>query len=391
MKPKNNYNIDTESDTLFIAKKAKDHQLKDDKIVNATVGSIYHDDHTFYHYESVKSAIQTLDHTYPYTLSTGNDLERLVFESWILRHNYAFKHDSVLSIGGTGALHIGFDSYLNAGDLVISGIPMWSNNYTMLEHLKIELWTFPLFNGNHFNFEALKNKVELAKGKFKRIMILMNDPAHNPSGYQMTKEEWTTLLRYTNEVLNTQDILIMNDMAYLDFSESGRDIFKVLETELKSLLFLAAFSGSKSFSLYGARTGMLMAISNDKEEIETFKEAAIYVARATYSLPSSFGFKVIHDVLTIPKYKEMYLTELNDIKSLLTQRAVLLKQTLDNKNIPYFPYHGGFFLTIQHEHPIQLLADFQSNGIYGIPVEHGLRLAISSLTLKDIERLEALL
>ena len=64
---------------------------------------------------------------------------------------------------------------------------------------KIE--TYQLFDENgNFNFEDFRSKVlELAKTQ-KNVVLILNEPSHNPTGFRMTYEEWVNLMAFFKSI-----------------------------------------------------------------------------------------------------------------------------------------------------------------------------------------------
>ena len=389
MKPKKDYRIDPELDTLFIAKKARAHQLKDHTVVNATLGSFYDEQKNFYHFQTVENAIHHISKEYPYTPTEGIPG---VSERWLERLSngpLTIPHESLLTNGGTGALYVAFDCYLSEHDCVITPIPTWNNNYAMLSHLNVPLKTFKGYHDGAFDVTHLKEMIDQALLDHEKVMVLLNDPAHNPTGYSFSKETWLDILSLLNSYGLKDRIILMVDMAYVDFAELDYNMFQVFQTSLGDLTLLAAISGSKSYSLYGARAGMLVCMSKDLKRVTRFKEAALYSARSSYSLPSSFPAKVI-DYLHQTSMAS-YTEELTHLKTMLKERSQALIHVLNTLKIPYFTYHHGFFITIQDDHPHTRYQQFEEKGIYTIPVEGGIRFAVSSLNAHDLHRIEDIL
>jgi len=382
LKPKLDYVIDPALDTLFISKEAREKQLTHEHVINATLGSFYDDHKNFYEFDVIKNAIKNMDTSYPYSPTEGiahiglRWLERLATKS------FNMPHDMILTLGGTGALYLGFDSYLSASDCVISAIPMWNNNYVMLKHLNIPLRTFEGFIEGKFDLNALKQTLDIALEMHQKVMVLINDPAHNPTGYSLKEDEWISIMLLLESYGLKERILLMVDMAYLDFATLTYNPFLLWQSHLKELTILAALSASKSYSLYGARAGMLLCMSHDIQKVKAFKIATVFSARATYSLPSSFPFKLIDHVHE--HSLSLYHDELTDLKALLEKRSEQLLHILNNHQIPYYTYHHGFFVTIFIDNPPLYFETLKQKGIYTIPVEKGLRFAVSALNHHDL-------
>jgi aspartate/tyrosine/aromatic aminotransferase len=381
MLAKEYYKFNTKSDTLHISKEARDHNAIDKDIINATIGALYDECHNFYEYNSVKKAIQSISTAYPYTSIEG-DLE--IVEKWLkhlFNQDLPKNYEAIVTNGGTGALSLGLDAYLEPGDIVISGVPDWTNNKYLIEHGKHKYVSFPIFNESGiYNIESLDTLLNIYQNQ--KVMILINDPAQNPTGYTMDRDTWNKVFNCINKYNKNRNILLMIDLAYIDYASKKTTVMELIRGYNQHVMTLLAISGSKTFSLYGARVGFLVALSHKIDELSAFKEATKFAARSTYSLPSSFGIKVLKKLFT--KY-ETFAKELQHANHMLKLRRNLFKKVLDQKNIPYYPNHDGFFVTIISKNPYLLYEKLKAKKIYTIPVINGVRIAISSISLDQIE------
>jgi aspartate/tyrosine/aromatic aminotransferase len=377
-------------DTLVIAEEAKLHQERDDDVVNATIGSIIDEHHQFHAFDTVLESISNLNHLYPYTKPEGM---LSIGEKWfehLTKGHLDVPKRHIMTLGGTGALYVLFKSMATSKDIVINAIPTWNNNYQMLAHQHITYETFNMFHeALEFDVETLKHKIIDALNQYEQVFVLLNDPSHNPSGYSMSEASWITILNFVHELNLPERVYIINDMAYVDYADRTYDFYEVINQYLGHTTIFLTYSGSKTFSLYGARVGMLVGISHHQSVLEKMFTSATSIARSTYSLPSSFGFKAIEKVFD--DHYDTYIQELQETKALLSKRATQFINILNDKKIQYLPYHHGFFVTVVSHQPLNTYEHLKTHKIYTVPVEHGIRFAISSLTLKDINRLKDVL
>ena len=376
--------------TLLIADEARSLQKEDDDVINATIGSIYDDKHQFHAFETVTQSIQALPHMYPYTKPEGLLHVGDLWWEHLSKGSLNLPKKHILTLGGTGALYLLYRSVATSKDIVINAVPTWNNNYQMLEHQGITYDTFYMFNKeNQYDLNTLKEKIDHALLHHEKVFVLVNDPSHNPSGYTMKKEEWIELFRLIQSYQLHDRLFLINDMAYVDYADKNYDYFALINDHLKDSTMFLTFSGSKAFSLYGARVGMLVTVSNHVELLKEIDTKTRYIARSTYSLPSSFGFQVIEHLL---KHQyELYMKELDETKALLKSRVTVLRSILEDKKIPYLPYEHGFFITVKTNQPFTVFQTLKEHKIFTIPVEFGIRFAVSSITNKDINKLKEIL
>ena len=389
MKPRDGFILKNKYDIIEISKEAARHQKDDSDVINATIGALFDDENQFLAFESVQNSMTFIDSLYPYTSSLGIPGLSETWFNHIHKSHLKIPSVPILSNGGTGGLSLAFETYLKKGDCIISGVPAWTNYEPMSKRLGIAYEPFPLIKEGSFNLDGLFETLDQALEKYDKVAILINDPAQNPTGLSLSKEEWITLLDEINEYDLNDRIILMNDLAYEAFVKREYDYYHVLNDHLKDTLLLSIYSGSKSFSLYGARTGMVVATSNHQEVLDDFKKSVFFVIRSTYSVPSSFGFKVIEKLFE--KDVPTYLKEIDDRIQLLKERSEKLLEVLKDNQIEIYPYHHGFFLTIKTSDPDALIQSLNQQKIYAIPVYKGIRVAICSLPVNTIEKLRHLL
>lgn len=375
-------------DVLSISKDAKNAKLSGKKIIDATIGMMFDENQQVYTFESVQKAIQNIDHTYAYHQSSGDpDFQ----EKWL--NHYTKKtlqtpHHSITTVGGTGAIFLAVNTFLEENDIIIIQEPYWTNFNTIFKNNNKKYDTFKIDTQDtcHTNLKEVINRHYDASNK---IMIVMNDPSHNPTGQTLNKRDWEHILSIIKSYPNQDKLILLIDLAYIDFSSEAIHIFDMLDTNMNDLLVLCAFSGSKSFSLYGARIGMLTCFTKSESKRNDFKTRSAQVARGTYSLPSSFGEKIISYILE--HHYEMYVKELKKINIILKKRAELFIEVLKKYYIRYFKYDSGFFISIKSKDPIKDFMILKENFIYIVPFDDGLRFSIASMTLKDMNMLENIL
>lgn len=82
-----------------------------------------------------------------------------------------------------------------------------------------------------FNAKSFEQSLsELTKTQ-EQTLIIVNTPAHNPTGYTFTLEDWDKLLAAVKKFPDKKIVLLV-DIAYLDFAgDAGeyRRFFKKLE------------------------------------------------------------------------------------------------------------------------------------------------------------------
>ena len=184
---------------------AKKEKLKDPLVINSTTGMLYDDEGKLFTYSSVDKVINLLtpEEKYAYFPTGGTKLFKDEIKKWVFGTSYELikeYSDVIPTPGGTGALANTFANFLNDNDYALLPNYMWTNYVQILDDSNKLYKTYDLFLNNSFNLNDLKNKAkEILKLK-KRVLIVLNDPAQNPTGYTLKPNEIDDLVEDCKEV-----------------------------------------------------------------------------------------------------------------------------------------------------------------------------------------------
>ena len=223
------------------------------------------------------------------------------------------------------------------------------------------------------------------------MCVLLNDPSNNPTGLCMTKTDWQEVIEILNEV-NRMDIptILIHDIAYIDYqmkdSKYSREIFEAYKDLDEDILAIVVFSGSKTFSLYGFRVGAQIGLSKSQEIVDHFVRVGDYSVRGRFSSVSQPGINTIGKIFSNPDNKKRFEKEVSIATKLLKDRASLFLEEADKNNLNILPYCGGFFISVPTTNK-NIFKDLVDDHVYVIPMQDIIRVAISSLSLKDIPEL----
>src|SRR5690606_4860806 len=99
-----------------------------------------------------------------------------------------------------------------------------------------------------------------------RALVIVNDPCNNPTGYSMDGEEWRAVAEVIGRVGRRAPVALLLDRAYERFAPGETTAWREhLPAMLASATVLVAWTASKSFLLYGARVGALVALHEDAD------------------------------------------------------------------------------------------------------------------------------
>src|SRR5690606_10300837 len=130
----------------------------------------------------------------------------------------------------------------------------------------------------HFNLKDFEEQLAYLAKNQKKIIIVINDPCHNPTGFQLSEEEWQAIVKIVNK-FDQNEIILTFDLAYFDYDPRGfknaRKTFEFFMDLKEHVQVLICFSASKSFAMYGVRLGGLIGLHHNKAQYDFFKKDVI--------------------------------------------------------------------------------------------------------------------
>lgn len=375
-----------------LAKKAKE---KDDSVINATIGMLYDEAGKLITFESVDKVLMQLsaEEKYAYSSTPGNADYHEALKQWIFREYYeellSTMHCSVMATpGGSGAISNTFSNYLNQGDMVLLPEYMWGNYKQFAYENFATFTTYKMFKDQAFNLEDVAAKIKMLKERQGRVVLVINDPCHNPTGYTMSKEEWIQLVAIINE--SSKDgtpFVLLYDMAYIDYDARGfqatRENIRLFQQFGPTVVTILAFSGSKTLALYGLRIGAQIALCKDKMAVEEFFQANKFSSRAKWSTATNLGMNLISKIILTPELRTSFEKELDDARHMLVQRANAFLENAQKAGLVTLPFNCGFFITIPCDNSEVVYERLVGQGIHIIPLGNVLRVTIAAISLSD--------
>ena len=101
--------------------------------------------------------------------------------------------------------------------MVLTSDWYWAPYNTIASETGRKLTTYTLFDhSGNFNINSFREKVEELMETQDSLVILLNTPAHNPTGYSLTIEDWELLLEVLkNAAVPGKSITLFVDVAYI--------------------------------------------------------------------------------------------------------------------------------------------------------------------------------
>lgn len=372
-----------------------------DKVINATVGSLFCEEGKLVVFPQVVETYREVEEREIFGYAkgiTGDEEFKLAVKKAVLGNDFQEVFSShftevVATPGGTGALSNSIKSYLHKGENVLLPNLMWDPYKLMVKSAGGDFETYRLFNEeNSFDLEEFQKKVLTLSRVQKSLVIIINDPCHNPTGYKLSHEEWKGVMEVLKSATKITDVVLIKDIAYSDFDRETKEekiehlnLFKNLPP---NLLVIFSFSISKSFASYGLRVGAQLALSTSKKVIEEFNDAGSFFCRASWSNISAGGMKMFSEIISCENRSVGLLEERLGYISLLEERAKIFLIESSIIGLKTFPYKSGFFITLPLEKSSdKVVQELEKDNIFTIPLENSIRVAICSLSREQIKGL----
>ena len=383
-------------DTVFtIVKKAKEYKAKsgEDAVVDATIGSLYDEEGKLVALDSVFSSLKNLDNrvlaAYAASFTGNEDFKDRVYQ-WVLNDNSHLHHEIIATPGGTGAVAMTIQECLDAGQTVILPEIAWGSYNLMAQMNNLQVETYSLFEGDHFNVDSFKRTCQAVMAKQNKLVVVINDPCHNPTGYSLTREEWNEVIAFLNECSQTHSVVLLNDIAYIDYAygqKQAKEYFSVFDQISENIVVVVAFSLSKSMTSYGLRCGAAIIMGQKEEAVQELKIVFEKDARATWSNINNGAMATFVDVMD--HHLEAYDQERLHYVSLLKERSDIFVKEAEEVGLKHYPYKEGFFVTLSMDNQTRdkYHEALMENHIYTVKVNLGIRVAVCSLSVEKIKGL----
>lgn len=392
MAQENGRSITGEDKIFGINKKAKEMIQKVGKqnVANATVGSLLDEEGNLV---VLTSVIQILKELAPvdyaeYAPITGvPSFIEAAMKAVFMDFTPSCHIEAVATPGGTGAIHNAIQNYTKRGDTILTTDWYWSPYKTITEELERTIDTFPIFDEvNNFNHKAFEKKFNEIMSKQDRLVLILNTPSHNPTGYSITLEDWDKIIETIKKVAidDTKKIALLVDVAYIDFAGDAKEyraFLPKLEGLPENILPLIAFSMSKSYTLYGMRGGALICMSPNKAITDEFKIVNSFSCRGTWSNGNRSAMTALSHIYEDKSLLEKVRNEREAALAMLKQRGKVFMDEAKKVGLDTCPYDSGFFIIINCQNPDAVSQDLFNEGIFTVPFNgRGLRISIASIS-----------
>jgi aromatic-amino-acid transaminase len=381
-------------DPIFgLNKEATLRRERGEHVVNATLGTLLHDDGRIAVLPTAARAVHDVpaDEWAAYAPIAGSPafLRAVMDDLFAGEPELRAAACAVATPGGTGALRHAIANFLEPGQALLTSGYFWAPYQTLADEADRKVATFSMFASDGLDLAALDRAVAEQVKTQGRVLLFLNDPCHNPTGYSMRAEEWHAVVERLLAHASAAPVTLLIDMAYAAYG--ARDMRGVL-AELKPLVgkvaLLFAWSASKTYTHYGLRVGALVACAGEGErEREKTEAALVYSCRGTWSNCTRGGQAAIARLLTDEKLRAACDAERAGLRDLLLRRVGRFNELAQRQKLAYPRYEGGFFVSIFREDALAKAAAMKDKGVFVVPSKGALRVALCSVAEADIPRL----
>jgi len=280
---------------------------------------------------------------------------------------------AVATPGGTGAVRQAFEliRMANPQARVFVSNPTWPNHLSILKHLGMETIAYRYFDEATGGVDVEGMMADLAQVRAGDV-VLLHGCCHNPTGANLNLVQFKAVIDLLNETGATP----MIDIAYQGFGDglqADAEATRAVASGCPETLIAA--SCSKNFGIYRERTGLLMAVAQDKGMHAVTQGNLAYLNRQNYSFPPDHGARLVSLVLTNDDLRADWQAELEEVRAgmlaLREQLADELKRLSGSDRFGFVAQHRGMFSRLglspetvdrlRDEHAIYMVGDSRIN------------------------------
>lgn len=240
------------------------------------------------------------------------------------------------TISGTGSLRViaDFLKRFYSVEKIIVPKPTWANHVAVFTDAGISADYYAYYDksNNSLDFENLKKSISAAEDE---SVILLHACCHNPTGMDLTAEQWEEVLAIVAE----KKLFPLVDMAYQGFASGSpyKDISLIrrineLVVEGKIPTYALCQSFAKNMGLYGERTGSISIITESSSQSSAIESQLKKLIRPMYSNPPIHGSRIVETIFSDENLLNEWLADLDSVVGRLNVVRDKLYQKLDKTN-----------------------------------------------------------
>ncbi|MEM1067037.1 MAG: amino acid aminotransferase [Pseudomonadota bacterium] len=272
---------------------------------------------------------------------------------------------SAATPGGTGAVRQALElvKLANPDATIWVSDPTWPNHLTIIKYLGLPMQTYRYFDSDTraVDFAGMMHDLRHAKAG---DVILLHGCCHNPSGANLTLDEWGAVADF----IEASGATPMIDIAYQGFGdglEQDAGGTRLMASRVPELVIAA--SCSKNFGIYRERTGILITLAESSSVAKVAQNNLTFLNRQNYSFPPDHGARLVTMILEDETLRADWEAELEEVRlgmlGLREQLAAELRQRTNSDRFDFIAAHRGMFSRLGAT-PDQVAAMRADHGIY---------------------------
>ena len=363
-----------------------------ESILNSTLGALMNDDGSLSVMVAAAAALERVPHgrAAGYAPISGDPpyLEAVVADL-LGDGDLAGQAVAVATPGGTGAIHHAILNFLEPGQAALTPSYYWGPYHTISTQAGRAVETFNMFDSAiRLDVEALRAGLRGQLERQGRALVLFNFPCNNPTGYSLDESEWEAVAEIVREAGRRGPVAFLLDHAYARFGgETANRWIDYLPRMMETTTVLVGWTASKSFAMYGARVGALVALHRDEGERRRISNALGFSCRATWSNCNHLGLLAVTELLTDRGLRRSVDAERATMIRLLDERVATFNLLARRAGFSYPCYEGGFFVSVFTPDGEVTAAAMREVGVYVVPMEGAVRIALCATPVESIPRL----
>jgi aspartate aminotransferase len=260
----------------------------------------------------------------------NDEMSKLIFgqEHKVLGDNRA---RTVSTPGGTGALRVAaeFIKSCKAGATIWVSNPTWANHTGLFEAAGLIVKTYPYYDYENKNLD-FDGMLSALKQVSADDAVLLHACCHNPSGMDLSNEQWQQVADVAKSVGFTPVI----DMAYQGFGQGlDEDAYglRLMAASVKEMVVCS--SCSKNFGLYRERIGACTVIGETRLQADIAYSVVLSVVRVIYSMPPAHGAALVETILTSDELRNEWYVELAEMRNRINGNRQLIVDKLTENGV----------------------------------------------------------
>ncbi len=292
---------------------------------------------------------------------------------------------TVSTPGGTGALRVAaeFIKSCKPNAVIWVSDPTWANHTGLFEAAGLTVNTYP-----YYDYDTKTLKFDEMKAALSQIgpddVVLLHACCHNPSGMDLSTEQWDEVISITAK----QGFTPLIDMAYQGFGDGvEEDAYGVRQMAAAVEEMILCSSCSKNFGLYRERIGACTLVADNSQTANIAFSVLLYVVRCIYSMPPAHGAALVETILGTAELKQQWLNELTVMRDRINgNRQMLVDKLIENgvtQDFSFIAKQKGMF-SFLGINPAQVEQLKQEHSIYMVDSS---RMSIAGISESNVDYL----